>query len=45
MSEPDLVSLLDLGKEPWVVKGELARGPSPGERGRPGVEMPLQARV
>uniref|UniRef100_A0A8C0DTG3 ZFP28 zinc finger protein n=1 Tax=Balaenoptera musculus TaxID=9771 RepID=A0A8C0DTG3_BALMU len=32
VSEPDLVSLLDLGKEPWVVKGELARGPSPGQQ-------------
>ncbi|XP_059940295.1 zinc finger protein 470 isoform X1 [Mesoplodon densirostris] len=32
VSELDLVSLLDLGKEPWVVKGELARDPSPGQQ-------------
>lgn len=39
VSEPGLVSLLEQGKEPWLVKRELMGVLFSGERGRPGVEM------
>lgn len=34
--KPDLVSLLEQGREPWMVRTELTRGLCPGECGRAG---------
>ena len=40
VSKPDVISLLEQGKEPWLVEEEGPRGARPGEWARPGLEGP-----